>query len=291
MTAYSDLLFLPEDLTPLYHTSVYAELDPEQKRRYNQLTGLYFNEQIVFFEILLAEYFLKPMVARLEDEQIREKLEQFIDEESEHTQMFCALNRDVAPEWYSNQSFYLVKPRPTWLRVLKFVCSRPLRFPFLIWLCMIQEERAVYFGKRFVASDGRVDPRFVEAHRRHLEDEEDHYDVDLLLRDLYWHSSSWKTRLWNARFFSWVTFEFFTAPKRAGVRIFDVLADEFPSLKRWRPTVVRAYGRLGGLPAYMHHHYGPVSIAHTVDELRKYPEFIPMVKRFEALWPEQAQPS
>ena len=47
--------FIPEELTPLYFTPSYGKLTETQRLRYNQLTGLYFNEQIMFLERLLAQ--------------------------------------------------------------------------------------------------------------------------------------------------------------------------------------------------------------------------------------------
>lgn len=45
----SERPFLPEGLTPLAHTAAYAMLTAQQRLRYNQLHGLYVNEQILLF--------------------------------------------------------------------------------------------------------------------------------------------------------------------------------------------------------------------------------------------------
>src|SRR6187401_1294936 len=40
-------LYIPQRLTPLAFTEIYAELSPFQRYRYNQLCGLYFLEQTI----------------------------------------------------------------------------------------------------------------------------------------------------------------------------------------------------------------------------------------------------
>src|SRR3989442_2632691 len=55
--------FLPEHLTPLFHTSAYAGLTDEQRMRYNQYQGLYFNEQVAFFATAIARPVLAALIA------------------------------------------------------------------------------------------------------------------------------------------------------------------------------------------------------------------------------------
>ena len=50
--------FIPDRLTPLYHTPVYAQLSDAQRLRYNQLHASYFNEQTIFFESAMAQHIL-----------------------------------------------------------------------------------------------------------------------------------------------------------------------------------------------------------------------------------------
>ncbi len=42
--------FIPERLTPLPFTPAWSALNPAEQLRYNQLHGLFFHEQIIFFE-------------------------------------------------------------------------------------------------------------------------------------------------------------------------------------------------------------------------------------------------
>ena len=54
--------FMPERLTPLFHTPSYAHLSEEQRRRYNQLHACYLNEQTIFFERVMAQPILESMM-------------------------------------------------------------------------------------------------------------------------------------------------------------------------------------------------------------------------------------
>src|SRR6267378_2262372 len=93
-------LFLPEPFTPLYHTASYAGLTTEQRRRYNQLYALYFNEQIIFFETSLSESVLLPLARSGLPERLVQALGEFMEDERRHTRMFRALNRACSPELY-----------------------------------------------------------------------------------------------------------------------------------------------------------------------------------------------
>ena len=92
-------LFIPEQFTPLFHTAAYAGLAPHERRRYNQLYALYFNEQIIFFETSLAERVLLPLAASGLPATLADGLRAFVEEERRHTRMFRELNRACAPAW------------------------------------------------------------------------------------------------------------------------------------------------------------------------------------------------
>src|SRR5688572_6499911 len=80
--------FIPETLTPLYHTEIYGSLSDEQKLCYNQLHGLYFNEQTMFFEKSFARTLLQELIAQSTcPKVVREGLIQFMLEEEQHTEM------------------------------------------------------------------------------------------------------------------------------------------------------------------------------------------------------------
>src|SRR6476659_2544317 len=89
--------FVPEQFTPLYHTPVYSRLNADEPLRYNQLHGLYFNEQIMFFERALARNVLGRLLLSPIRKSLKPGLIQFMEEESRHSAMFLRLNRQCAP--------------------------------------------------------------------------------------------------------------------------------------------------------------------------------------------------
>src|ERR1700733_6203598 len=92
--------FMPERLTPLYHTQVYAELSDVQRLRYNHLPASYFNEQTIFFESAMAQHILPCFVSRKLPDGLADGLRTFITEEAEHSAMFRELNRRCLPDVY-----------------------------------------------------------------------------------------------------------------------------------------------------------------------------------------------
>src|SRR5437764_12509154 len=82
--ADSSRWFLCPTLTPLYYTPVYFELSPRQALRYNQLTGMSFNELIGFFEASFAHPALTAVArskAPAVSAELRACIDCFLDEE------------------------------------------------------------------------------------------------------------------------------------------------------------------------------------------------------------------
>jgi len=283
----SEHFFIPERFTALYHTAVYDCLTSEQALYYNQMTGMYFNEHFIFFETMLSDHFLSPIVEHLADGEAKNQVLTFMDEEIEHSRMFAELNRELAPSWYGGNLFFFIQVPAVPLAILRFVGKRPERFPFLIWLGMMQEERAIFYANQFVLEAADLEPRFVDVHRRHLADEEDHLDHELLLQELYWEPAGRFTQRYNAWICSWLIFEYFTAPRRGGIRLFDQLITRYPELKKHRKTVIDAYATLNRSSEYMARHYGPDAISRTLTRARAYRALAPLVKRIELLWSPQ----
>src|SRR5207248_166448 len=98
--------FIPEHLTPLYHTPAYAQLSPVQRLRYNQLHACYFNEQTIFFETAMAQHILRAFLKRDVPTSLGDGLRNFIAEEKLHSQMFRDLNRQAFPDLYGNGDFH-----------------------------------------------------------------------------------------------------------------------------------------------------------------------------------------
>ena len=223
--------FIPEQLTPLYYTSVYARLSDEQRLRYNQLHSFYFNEQTIFFESAMARYILGDFVPRELPLGLAEGLRTFVAEEAEHSQMFRDLNRRCCPNIYSKTDFYFIRvPGISSLCLGQWV-RQAHWFPFFLWILLIQEERALWFAKAFLAKGHELEANFVGTQRRHLADEVGHIQWDEELLDWVWPRMAKTRRQFNARLFIWMMGEYFTTPKRSGLRVAAELAGEYPALR------------------------------------------------------------
>src|SRR5205085_3045863 len=86
--------FIPERLTPLYHTPIYGQLSLRQRLRYNQLHASYFNEQIIFFESAMAQHILRGFIGGELPDGLAQRLRTFVAEEAQHSEMFRELNRN-----------------------------------------------------------------------------------------------------------------------------------------------------------------------------------------------------
>ncbi|MCC5850096.1 MAG: diiron oxygenase [Verrucomicrobia bacterium] len=282
--------FLPERFTPLAHTSLYEKLSPEQRLRYNQLTGMLFNEQFMFFESLLGECLLLPVIARADDPELREGLRHFMEEEKRHSEVFAELNRRCAPDLYRDSRFHFLHMPPAWMRAMRWTASRANRFPFLLWLITIQEERAVAYARGFEAEEGGLEPHFADIQRKHLADEMSHVEYDDLLVERYWDSARPAVRRVNARLLSWTLFEFFCAPRRSGVKVVDHLIRAHGDLLPLRPEILASFRSLDRSPEYVRSMYGPDVIPETLEKMRAYPEFASFLSRLEtACAPREGQ--
>lgn len=102
------LPFVPDNVTPLYKTDIFGTLTEPQKLRYNQLFGLYLNEQTAFFEEHLVDTVLTALSSKPEKtgDVLARNLEQFRAEETIHTRMFREFNQCADPARFGNESHH-----------------------------------------------------------------------------------------------------------------------------------------------------------------------------------------
>lgn len=229
--------FIPERLTPLFHTHVYAQLSDVQSMRYNQLHASYFNEQTIFFESAMAQHILRSFVTLKLPDGLANGLRTFIAEEAEHSNMFRELNRQCLPEIYAKGDFHFIN-----VSLFPSVClqqwvKRANWFPFFLWVLLIQEERALFCAKEFLSETDGLEPHFVATQRRHLADEVGHIQWDEELLDWIWPRIGKTWRDINAYLFGWMMGEYFTTPKRSGLRVVSELLKEFPALQSLWPEL------------------------------------------------------
>jgi len=223
--------FIPEELTPLYHTPCYAWLTGAQRLRYNQLHACYFNEQTIFFESVMAQRILSYFVKQSLPGGLSEGLRQFIAEEARHSEMFRQLNRQCLPHRYANGDFYFIRVPAFLSSLLRGWVRRPKYFPLFVWLLLIEEERSLFYAKEFLKSAATLEPHFISTQKTHLADEVGHVRWDEELLDWIWPQTGGKLRRVNAQIFKWLVSEYFNTPKRGGWRVVEELVAEDSALR------------------------------------------------------------
>lgn len=265
--------FIPEPLTPLFHTPGYARLTQDQRRRYNQLHATYVNEQILFFEQALAENILGALLRQSLPSGLRTALGRFRDDEAVHSRMFRELNQRCAPDMYAYADFYFVRvPASAW-RLLSLVSRRPTYFPLFIWLMLMLEERALHYGSEILRQRATLEPHFVATHHRHLRDEARHVRWDQDILDWLWPQTSPALRKVNAMLFRWMIGEFLNVPKRAAFRVVQELVTQCPDLAPRLADMSQELGALGRQEAYHLSLYSRHIVPQTFCRFDQWPEF------------------
>ncbi len=273
-------LFMPEVFTPLYYTSLYEQLDDEERRSYTLFHLLYFHEQLGFFESTLPETLLRSLLRDDRFAHLHEQIREFIDEEKQHEAMFRELNRRLAPELYARRDrFFLVIPMG-WRTAWEWAASwAPMRGAFL-WTMLVQEERALTYTRGFLASaDLTAEVR--ETHQRHLDEEVHHHRNDEELLDLVRAQSHSRWRRSSARCFSWMLRHLFLAPRRGGWRVVEHWLTQHPRLGRHRSSLRRELRALDHHPAYVRMMYGRDVIPRSWQLMESCAEMQPLLRFLE----------
>ena len=265
--------FIPEELTPLFYTRSYRQLDDTQRLRYNQLHALYFNEQILFFETALGHGLLEALLRQPWPYRLAEGLRQFRDEERQHSEMFRRLNRRCAPHLYADDDFHFLQVSAAWRSVSRWAVDHPLRFPLFLWLMLVQEERSMFYSRAYIKHRQSLEPHFVKAHRLHLADEVGHVRWDEELIDALWQRANPLLRQVNAKLFAWMLDELFGTPKRAQLRVIEELGRELPELRPRQPEMRRQLLALSRDEAYRTSLYSRAIVPRTFARFDATPEF------------------
>ena len=266
------LRFTADRLCPLAHAPAWATLDDAQRLRVNQLTGLMQNELIVFFETRIADTLLPVLLAdaSLPDD-LKDALAAFLREERAHTAYFRSLNRASEPGVYGDADEHVLRlPRPA-LRATAAMARRPAAFPFLFWVMLVMEERSLLMSREVARQPG-VDPRWAAVYRAHRVDEERHVETDWHLLDRFWNGRSAPVRRANALLLRAVVLGLFVKPRRANVRIVDLLIADHPALRPRRAELVGQVRGLDGNPGYRGMMYSAESTPLTRRLFERLPE-------------------
>ena len=242
--------FIPEHITPLAHTAIFAGLPGPVRLRYNQLMASCYHEHFIHLERMLSELILPALIPRYQGSALEPRLVTFRDEERKHTAWFHALHRATEPGLYRDNYFHFLRAPRLGQHLLSACARRPARFPFCLWIAMIIEERTIPAAREMLQAAGKLEPHFVTLHRLHAADEAGHVSCDAeILREL-WPALSAPGRWFNRGMFVTLLREFFGLPKRAGWRVILHLAGEFPELQPQLPRLRRELLALENNRAY-----------------------------------------
>ena len=280
--------YLPEHITHLYYSAVYATLSSDQKLAYNRLHACYHCEMCAFLEGELPRYYLKAVAAPHIPVRLRRDAQALADSEKWHAAAFRALARRISPELYSNSKDenVFVRPPSALSRILRKVLDWPALRPTFLWIALIQEERGTFFGEEVLRVSERLDPQMVDWQRRHLADETDHLSLGEALLPLYWDASpAWVRRL-NGRLLRFVLREFLSAPKRSGVRVIEYLVKGCPELTPRKAELLSAMRALDRNARFHESLYSRKIVPRTFALFDRYVEFRNLGKSLWGYSPE-----
>lgn len=269
--------FLPDRLTPLPFTPLWPRLRPHERLRYNQLHGLYFHEQIIFFEQRIIVPLLRALQPRVRRSDLRDALGIFIVEENAHSAAFHALLRALRPEWYDRRWDRFVRGGPVAGRLLALMLRQPQLFPCFLWLVQLLEERTIFASRLYLADANAFPKSILALHRQHLSDEADHVQWDIALLDQFWSMTpSWLRRT-NVRLLNWMLGEFIAVPRRAALRVIDALAVDLPDLSVPASDLKAALRTLAETPEFRGAIFGRDAVPRTWKQATAAPDLTPFV--------------
>jgi len=270
-------LFVPEDLTSLAHTAVYAELSPSEKLQYNQCYALYLNEQTATLEQLFT-HFMQATARLAWARPLLGGISEMLREESVHIARFSEFNRRARPDLYQHSDSFFVRTPWLW-PALHFFLRLPRLLPFPLWIILLLEERSLYYSARWAQAE--VEPQFVKLHSLHAEDEDRHLELGNQLVQGLWASRPRLLRKVNARLLEAVLREFFFHPKRAALRVVQVAFPEHPRLAEMQTQLLQ----LNNNQDFLRSLYSRVSNPLTLARMESDPELLPVLQLLEGKRP------
>ena len=278
--------FLPEHITHLYYSPVYATLSHAQKLAYNRLHACYHCEVCSFLETELPRYYLKAASGPNIPGRLLREARALADSEARHSAAFRALARELLPELYSGKDYVFARPFLNASLIFRAMLNwRALR-PMLLWIALIQEERGVYFSEEILRQSEQLDSRMVDWQREHLADETDHLSLGEELLPLYWDGSPQWVRRLNGGLLRLVLREFLSAPKRSGVHVIEYLVKECPELRPRRGALIDAMRALDHNPEFHESCYSRKIVPKTFGLFDRYPEFRDLGRSVRGYSPE-----
>ena len=268
--------FFCETLTPLYYTRVYRELSDDERRRYNQLTGMLSNELILRLETGFLDRTLAALARRRDrlDDDLITRLRRFREDEREHARTWRELNRQSGPEWYARGDGHFVRTPLAVDLIASTIARYPLTLPVVFWIQLAQEERAIAISARClrVPAD-RMEPSYAAAYRAHVRDEVRHVQIDRELIERFHAPQPMLMRRATAAMFRSVVSRFFLTPAGSTRRVIRALVAEHPRLEVLLPRIWTELAAVVEDPEYHDMMYSRRTTPITFALFDRFPEF------------------
>jgi hypothetical protein len=230
--------FLCPTLTALYYTSVWKELDDEERLRYTQLSALSFNELIAWFENGFSATLQSLMQSEVLPESLKSLLSDFLEDERRHQEIWWTLNRCADPQRYSRDMAAISKIAPLGQNLMRWLARHPLKYPVTIWIMLILEEHGNEIARRCAAKrPDQIEPHFAAAYMAHVRDEVRHVQIDWHLLEWAWPRLRGWRRYVNVSIFRWVVNHMLFNTEHAAISVVEELVRERPRLHSLLPRL------------------------------------------------------
>jgi hypothetical protein len=265
--------FVCPSLTSLYYTPVWERLSGEDQLRYTQLSALSFNELIAWFE----ESFSSTLMALRESQRVpaelRTLLPDFIADERRHQDTWWALNRFADPDRYSSNVAAITRIAPVARGLMRWLASRPLQYPVVVWLMLILEEHGNEIARRCAAKrPHEIEGHFAAAYLAHVRDETRHVQIDWHLIDSLWPRLEGWQRHVNVSLFRLVLGRLLFRPEHAAISVVNELARERPHLRPLLPHMRTALRGVARQPEFRSMMFSAQSSPIAFHLLSRFPE-------------------
>lgn len=135
-------------------------------------------------------------------------------------------------------------------------------------------------SRRYAQMDpATLDAQFAQTYRAHAEDEARHVQLDWHLLDRFYQGRPFWLRRVNATMLHGFIVGFFLKPRRANIRLIQLLIEEFPELQSMRHSLIRAVGDLATNAGYRRMMYSPDSTPIAWALFDRLPEFASLRRR------------
>jgi para-aminobenzoate N-oxygenase AurF len=279
--------FVCETQTPLFYTQVYGELSEDQRRRYNQLTGMLSNELVGLLETEFLTAALRAIESGSREGELAASVRRFREDELRHAEMWRRLNRLSEPGWYATSERHLARVPGPAIAFSRLLARRPARFPVVLWIQLAQEERSIDMSRRSLAlPPGRLEPRYAAAHQSHVQDEVRHVQVDWHLLTRFYTGRSRAVRVITARLFRTFVGSVLLLPVYSTTSVIRVLAREFDNLQPLVPRMLHELSALKHDARYHEMMYSRRTTPITFELLDRFEEFRGIGQALKAYQPQ-----